>query len=419
MVRNFLSSRPLRFLFAANFVSMFGSGMNTAAVNWYILQATRSEQLLGILVVAQALPSLLLMPFSGVIVDREDRRHVVMFLDAARALLILAVAVLALHGTVQVWQLFVMSVLVSTGFWMFWPTITALLQELTPETQFAHSNAILLAGFQGGWMVAGAIVGFVYGRIGIGGILLVDFFTYVFSFSCYLLLRKGRQTVAVHTAHHIDHPVRRFFHEAHEALEFVRARRSLGFLGLTWAFFVSAMMVTGVVTAPISDRIVHAGAIGYGWLNAGWGIGAFFSTFYAVGTIRRFGWRAIIPVSMLVLAASFYGVPFSVRIGVAAGLYLVAGAARGVGGIALSTSIMEAVPEQFMGRVSTLFSIAAIVLQVMLAPVVGSVAHNIGLTSAIFMIGSLYLFAAASGWLSGKTAGVARETSELEATAGH
>src|SRR5262245_22619575 len=149
---------------------MFGSSMNTAAVNWYILQATHSEELLGLLVVAQALPSLLLMPFSGVIVDREDRRHVVMFLDAARALLILTVALLALYGNLQVWQLFVMSVLVSIGFWMFWPTITALLQELTPQAQFAHSNAMLLAGFQGGWLVAGAIVGFLYGRIGIGGI---------------------------------------------------------------------------------------------------------------------------------------------------------------------------------------------------------------------------------------------------------
>jgi MFS family permease len=413
MVRNLLSNRPLRFLFAANFVSMAGSGMNTAAVNWYILQATHSEELLGMLVVAQALPSLLLMPFSGVIVDREDRRHVVMFLDAARALMILAVAVLALRGTVQVWQLFVMSVLVSTGFWMFWPTITALLQELTPEAHFAQSNAILLAGFQAGWMVAGAVVGFVYGRIGIGGILLIDFVTYVFSFSCYLLLRKGRRTVAMHTAHHIDHPLRRFFHEAQEALVFLRSHRALGFLGLTWAFFVAGMMVTTVVTAPVSDRIVHAGAIGYGWLNAGWGIGAFFSTFYAARTIRRFGWRAIVPVSMLVMAASFYGLPFSVSIGVAAGLFLVAGAARGVGGIALSTSIMEAVPKHFMGRVSTVFSIAAIALQLMLAPVIGGIAHNIGLTSAIFLIASLYVFAAGSGWLSGKSAGIAQEAAVL------
>jgi DHA3 family macrolide efflux protein-like MFS transporter len=417
-VNNFISNRPLRLLFAANFVSMLGSGLNTAAVNWYILQATQSEELLGLLVVAQSLPSLFLMPFSGVIVDREDRRHVVMFLDAARAVLILTVALLALYGSLQVWQLFVMSVLVSTGFWLFWPTITALLQELTPEGQFAHSNAMLLAGFQGGWLVAGAFVGFLYGRIGIGGILIIDLFTYVFSFTCYLLMRRGRQTAALHDVQHVDHPVRRFIREARESLVFVRARPSLGFLGLTWAFFVAAMMVTSVVTAPVSERIVHAGAVGYGWMNAGWGIGAFISTFYAARTIRRFGWRLIIPVSMLLMAASFCGLPFSVGIGVAAGLYLVAGVARGVGGIALSSSIMEAVPKHFMGRVSTLFGIAAIVVQVPLAPVVGRIAHNIGLTWAIFIIALLYLLAATSAWLSGKTAGQTHPTSAFEATPG-
>ena len=387
---------------------MIGSGMNSAAVNWYILQATHSEQLLGILVVAQALPSLLLMPFSGVVVDREDRRHLVMGLDAARGLLIICVAFLALRGSLQVWHLFLMHVLVSTGFWMFWPTISALLQELTPEAQFASSNAMLLAGFQAGWLVAGAIVGFVYGRIGVGGILLIDFCTYVFSFSCYLLLRKGRHVIAEHHSHaHIDHPVRRFFHEAHEALSFVRARPALGFMGLTWALWVGGMMLNGVVTAPISDRIVHAGAIGYGWLNAGWGTGAFISTFYAASAIKRFGPKIVIPTSMLFLALSFYAVPFSVWIGIAAGCYFVAGSARGVGGVAVSSSIMEAVPKRFMGRVQTLFGIAAILLQVSLAPVVGRVAHNVSLTSAVFMIATLYLLSAFSGGLGARTPAVA------------
>ena len=399
---------------------MVGSGMNSAAVNWYILQATHSEQLLGILVVAQALPSLLLMPFSGVVVDREDRRHLVMMLDALRGMLILFVAYLALHGAVQVWQLFLMHVLVSTGFWMFWPTVTALLQELTPEAQFAQSNAMLLAGFQGGWLVAGSIVGFVYGRIGVGGILLIDFFTYVFSFSCYLLLRKGKQVVAHHhSTLHIDHPVRRFFHEAHEALSFVRERVSLTFVGLTWAFWVGGMMITAVVTAPISDRIVHAGAVGYGWLNAGWGTGAFISTFYAAAAIRRFSSKAVIPLSMLLLAVSFYIVPFSAWIGVAAALFLVGGTARGLGGVAVSSSIMETVPKRFMGRVQTLFSIAAIILQVTLAPVVGHIAHNISLTYAIYFVATLYLLAALSGWLSARTTNAAPQDVEFQASAGN
>jgi hypothetical protein len=114
---------------------------------------------------------------------------------------------------------------------------------------------------------------------------------------------------------------------------------------------------------------------------------------------------------------SFCAVPFSARIGVAAGLFLVAGTARGVGGIALSTRIMEAVPKHFMGRVSTLFSIAAIVLQVILAPAVGAIAQNVGLTYALFLIASLYLFAASSGWLSGKNVSVSGEGAEVEVSA--
>ena len=378
---------------------MIGSGMNNAAVVWYILQATRSEQLLGALVVAQAIPSLLLMPFSGVLVDREDRRHVVMALDAARGALILTVALVALRGHLHVWHLFAMSVIVSTGFWMFWPTISALLQELTPEAQFAQSNAMLLAGFQGGWLVAGAVVGFIYGKIGIGGILILDFLTYVFSFSCYLLLRKGRHTVGAQ-AHPIHrHAVARFVHEAREAFSFVKARPAVAFLGLTWALFVGGMMVQGVTTAPVSDRILHAGAIGYGWLNAGWGIGAFASTFYSAAAIRKFGTKAVVPVCMLLMAAALYGVPFSGWIGVGAALYFTAGTARGVGGVALSSSIMEAVPKRFMGRVQTLFSIGAIIVQVTLAPVVGRIAHNSSLTAAVFVVATIYLIGAGTAMI--------------------
>ena len=120
-----------------------------------ILQATHSEMALGTLAVLQTLPAMLMLPFTGVIIDREDRRRLVMMLDAARAIIILVVAILAFRGRVQVWQLYLMNTLVAAGFWMFWPTITALIQELTPEGEFVASNTFLLAGVQGGWLIAG------------------------------------------------------------------------------------------------------------------------------------------------------------------------------------------------------------------------------------------------------------------------
>src|SRR5437899_7495069 len=100
-MRSILLRKGLRFIFIANVVSMFGSGMNAAAVTWHILQVTHSEVALGTLVVLQTIPAMLMLPFTGVIIDREDRRHLVMALDATRGIVIVVVAVLAFLGRVQ------------------------------------------------------------------------------------------------------------------------------------------------------------------------------------------------------------------------------------------------------------------------------------------------------------------------------
>jgi MFS family permease len=275
-VRSILQKRSLRFVFAANVISMLGSGMNSAAVAWTILQRTHSEMALGTFAALQTIPAMLMLPFTGVIIDREDRRRLVMWLDASRAVVILAVTVLAFLHRVQVWELYLMNTLVAAGFWMFWPTITALIQELTPEGEFVQSNTFLLAGIQGGWLIAGSIVGFVYEHIGLAGVLLIDVSTYVVSFSCYLAVRQGRHVVprVVELRHDLEAAetaAGRFLREMREGLVFLREHRSVVFLGTSWALFLGAMTTGVVVTAPLSDRVFHAGATGYGWLNGGWG----------------------------------------------------------------------------------------------------------------------------------------------------
>src|SRR6266852_7496965 len=103
-MRNILQKRPLRYVFGANMISMLGSGMNSAAVAWYILQATHSEMALGTFAVLQTVPAMLMLPFTGVFIDREDRRRLVMWLDAIRAVIIVIVAVLAFTNRVKLWE---------------------------------------------------------------------------------------------------------------------------------------------------------------------------------------------------------------------------------------------------------------------------------------------------------------------------
>jgi len=382
-------------VFTANLISMVGSGMNSAAVAWYILKATHSEMALGTFAVLQTVPAMLMLPFTGVVIDREDRRRLVMWLDGIRALIIVTVAILAFREQVKVWQLYLMNTLVAAGFWMFWPTITALIQELTPEGQFMQSNTFLLAGVQGGFLIAGAIVGFIYDHIGLGGVLMLDVSTYVISFLCYLAVRKGKHIVMRPQELKADimaaeSQLARFWREMKEGLQFLRDHRAVVLLGASWALFLGAMITGVVVTPSLSDRVFHAGAKGYGWLNAGWGTGAFVSALYAPKIIARIGGRRSIAFSMALLSVCVAFAPISGFLVLAIATYFVMGSARGVGGVAMNTSLMETVPKHLMGRVQNAFYFAGTFLQLLLAIVVGTVAQKVSLVVAFAILGCVY-----------------------------
>ena len=411
-MRSILQKKGLRFIFAANVISMIGSGMNSAAVAWYILQATHSEIALGTFAVVQTLPAILLLPFTGVIIDREDRRRLVMVLDAARAVVIAAVAVLAFQGKAKVWELYAMNMLVAAGFWMFWPTITALIQEMTPDDEFVHANTFLLAGVQGGWLIAGALVGFVYNKIGLGGVLLLDVSSYVLSFLCYFAVRKGRHVVPRPAELHADivaaeGAVQKFFRELRDGIQFLRGHREIVLLGISWALFLSAMMTGVVVTPPLSEYF-HAGAVGYGWLNGGWGVGAFLSAFYAPVFIKKFGARRSIAISLGLLAVLMTSAPTMPFLALAVVVYALMGSGRGITGVAMNTSMMERIPQHFMGRVQNTFYFAGTLLQVLQSYLVGAVAQR-NLIAGFSVIGFVY----AAGFITATWPMRARQGMEL------
>lgn len=394
----------MRFVFLANLVSMMGSGMNGAALNWSILQTTHSEMSLSLLVVLQTIPAMMLMPFSGVIIDREDRRHLVMWLDAARGLLVLTVALLVVFHHSHMWELYFMNIVISIGFWLFWPTINALIQELSHEDHLASANSLLMAGVQGGWLLAGAFVGFVYNRIGLGGVLLIDFSTYVVSFLCYFGVRKGRHVVKPEEnlampEHLAGDALRRYFHEMRESFTFIRKSRAVILMGTAWSLFLAAMLTQAVTTSPISDRILHAGAVGYGWLNFGWAMGAFISVAYAARTTSRLGARHAVALCMSVLALCSFFMGTSHLLWLSVSLFFFMGSGRGWGGIAITTDMMQRVPKHFMGRVQNTFYFLGTGLQMFTAVLVGYVAHHIGLARGIAIIGSLYAIAAVAAMI--------------------
>src|SRR5260370_22799463 len=147
---------------------------------------------------------------------------------------------------------------------------------------------------------------------------------------------------------------------------FLRDSRRVIFLGSSWALFLGAMMTGVVVTPPLSDKVLHAGAKGYGWLNGGWGVGAFLSALYAPAAIKKLGSRGSIAISMAILTIAMALSPYSPWLALAVLFYGLMGSARGLSGVAMNTRLMEQVPPHFMGRVHNTFYFCCTFLQTVL-----------------------------------------------------
>ncbi len=139
-----LRRRDYRLYFTGQFVSMVGTWMQVTAQSWLVYRLTGSGALLGLVAAAGRAPSLLLGLAGGAAADRFDRRSM---LVATQVLSLLQAAVLAwltLTGRVQVWHVFVLSVLLGIVNVFDMPARQAFVPQLVPREEMG--NAIALSG---------------------------------------------------------------------------------------------------------------------------------------------------------------------------------------------------------------------------------------------------------------------------------
>ncbi len=404
-----LRRRPYRIILTANFISLFGSGLNHAGIIWYVLEQTHSEKAVALLISVITLPSLFVLPFTGVLIDRLDRRYTSIALDVARGVAIAAVAYLAFTGQVRVWHIYAMGVALGLGAFMFWPNMSALTQEMVTAQDVVAVNALVMGGAQGGWMIAGSVVGFLYEHIGLGGVLAMDAASYAVSALLMLSLRKGK-----HLVYHDQKPfsLSSFNQEFIAGVRYSLANRRVLIIGTVSAVFTAAMMSQNVLTAPLNRYILGSGATGFGYCNAGWSLGAILASGFA-GTALRHGRKEIkvLWVALILTGLACAGLPYSAVLPVAVFLYFIMGSGRGMAGVSIGSALMHEVPKSLMGRTQNVFMFAGIALQLMMTMGVGWLTEHISLVLGFFVVGGAYL---ASGLLATRVAREPAPTPPLE-----
>ena len=161
-------------IWGAQALSMFGTSLVQFAIVWWLTTTTGSATVLAIATLAALLPGVLLGPFAGTLVDRWNRRVVMIVSDAVAALGMLVLAILFATDSLQIWHIYAATLLRATMQACQFPAMQASTSLMVPQeqlTRVAGLNQML----QGLTMIAAPPLGALLLRfIDVQGILLID-----------------------------------------------------------------------------------------------------------------------------------------------------------------------------------------------------------------------------------------------------
>jgi len=185
-----LSHRNYRLFFYGQSVSLVGTWITRVAISWLVYRLTGSELLLGIVGFAGQIPTLLLAPFAGVVVDRHNRHRILIWTQAASLVQSVLLAILTLSDLITVPQLIVLQLLQGVVNSFDTPARQALVVEMvTNRADVPNAIALNSSMVNGSRVIGPAIGGVIIAAVGEGWCFAIDAVSYVGVIVSLLLMR--------------------------------------------------------------------------------------------------------------------------------------------------------------------------------------------------------------------------------------
>ncbi|MBN1582209.1 MAG: MFS transporter [Anaerolineae bacterium] len=173
-------------LWLGQLVSVIGSGLTGFALGVWLFERTGSATQIALVGLFSVLPRIVLSPLAGSIVDRWNRRRLMIASDAGAGLCTLALVLLLAAGKLQVWHIYLISGLSAAFGTVQWPAYTATTTLLVDKTQLGRANGMIQFGRAAAEILAPSLAGMLVRIIGLEGVILIDFAT--FGFAVFTLL---------------------------------------------------------------------------------------------------------------------------------------------------------------------------------------------------------------------------------------
>ncbi len=349
--------------------------MQIIAQGWLVYQLSHSDLTLGIVGFASAIPTLIISPWGGVIVDRVPKRTLLILTQTGSMLLAFVLAVLAFANLVQVWHIILLAAGLGVVNSFDAPGRQAFVVDMVGREDLPNAIALNSMMFNSARIIGPAVGGLLLAIIGPAWCFTIN----GISFFAVILGLWAMEITAVEAKRHSESP----WKQLTSGVRYVAEQPELSGLILLALFFSVFGISYSTILPAFVEQILKQGADGYGWVNAATGVGAVSAAFLIA---RQHGqrWRG-----KWLFAASL-GFPVVLTLFSFTSIYplsLVLALGLGVGFMIeftiINTLLQTRVEDQLRGRVMALYTITFFGFAPFGNLAVGALSERIGLSYAI------------------------------------
>ncbi|QTA91524.1 Major facilitator superfamily transporter [Desulfonema magnum] len=239
-------------------VSLIGSALTGFAMGVWVYEQTGSVTRFSLIYISALLPAILISPLAGALTDRWNRGRVIILSDIGAALSTVVIAILLLNNRLEIWHICLLNALNSVFRAFQGPAFSAAITLLVPERHLGRANGMTQTGRAIARLLSPVLAGVLLGTIGLYGIIVIDFATFVMALIPLIFVRipdvtpdPGRKTGK-----------KSLFHEAMYGWRYITEQS--GLFGLLIFFTIANFFagLAGVLFTPLILSFTSASVLG-------------------------------------------------------------------------------------------------------------------------------------------------------------
>ena len=382
-----LGARNYRLFFSGQSVSLVGTWITRIATSWLVYRLTGSEFLLGVVSFFGQIPTLVLAPFAGVLVDRHDRHRILVATQVLSMLQSLALAILAFTGVITVTHVLLLQLAQGMINAFDTPARQSFVVDMIEDR--AHlPNAIALNSsmVNGSRIIGPSIGGVLIAAFGEGWCFMIDAISYVAVIVSLLAMRVQHQARRRGTTSAVD--------EFRHGFRYVAGSPPI-WSALVLLSIVATMGMPYTVLMPaIASRVLHGGPHTLGFLMTAAGLGALAGALYLASRSTVLGLGRVMVLATLTFGASLIAFALSRQLWLSLLVLPIVGGGMMIETASTNTIIQTIVDEELRGRVMAFYTMAFMGTAPIGSLFAGALAARIGAPWTVFVGGVACLIAA-------------------------